>query len=60
MEYEKESKLERLYYLRKAFFAIFVFGGLAALGAWLIQPAAASMNPPLFSSQPATSNVVSY
>ena len=52
MENEKDSKLE---YLRKAFLAIFVFGGLAALGAWLIQPAAAAMNPP--PQQPAVSNV---
>jgi hypothetical protein len=57
MEYEEDSKLERRRYFQKAILAVFVGAALAALGAWLIQPDAASANHPLSSTQSADSTV---
>jgi hypothetical protein len=51
MEYEEDIKLERRRYFRKAILAVFVCAALAALGALLIHPEAASANLRLLHAQ---------
>ncbi|WP_143525421.1 hypothetical protein [Rhizobium hainanense] len=55
MEHDEDSKFERQRYARKALLTIFVCTALAALGAWLIQPEAASAKLHGPSTQPTAS-----
>jgi hypothetical protein len=46
MEYHDNERFERRRYMRKAVLTIFAIAAIAALGAWLVQPEAASAKLP--------------